>query len=132
MKRLAIVWALAMILVLAATMAAEASPPEYFYLEKVCDVDPCVIQKSNVEVLNGGTISYNYRMLDEERLFLSAQVDIDVSGGSAVGYFVFLGDHGYFTIQQGTGVLLGFHATGTIGRKGQSAIFPLEGKYHFD
>lgn len=132
MKKLTIVWGLAMILILAATMAVEASPPKYFYLEKVCGETTCEIQNSTVPELNGGIISYNYHMSDEEKLFLSAQVDIDVDGGSAVGHFVFLGDHGYFTIQGGSGVLEGFHAQGTIGWIEGTATFPLEGTYHFD
>jgi len=119
------------------TMAVQAAPPDDLYFEKDCfsTFPPsCTIQNSNLtEVdLNGGTLTYLGPVIfNPHGLIISSQVRLDVDGGTAMGHFVFVLDHGYFTFRQGTGSLAGFHARGEIGPPDANFVFALTGTYHF-
>jgi len=126
----------ALLVALMVAVAAQAAPPEYLYFEKDCglvdDTLICTIQNSTeLPLLNGGTLTYLGPVIDLDRFFISSEVLLEVDGGTAMGHFVFVGDHGYFTFRRGTGSLAGFHAQGEIGWFEGTWAFPMEGTYHF-
>ncbi len=135
MKRLLISGMVALLVALMVTMAAQAAPPEPLYFEKVCDLvaRECTIQNSDLaEVeLNLGSLAYLGPVFDLDRLFISSEVElVALDGSTAMGHFVWLTDHGYFTFRRGTGNLAGFHARGEIAYIGDTT-WSLTGTYHF-
>jgi len=134
-KKVLISGMVALLVALMVTMAVQAAPPEPFYFEKDCSTFPtCTIQNSDLaEVdLNGGTLTYDGPVLGNPHGFIiSSEVLLEIDGGTAMGHFTFVLDHGYFTFRQGTGSLEGFHAQGEIGWFEGTWVFPMEGTYHF-
>ncbi len=134
MKKLVICGVAALLLVLT-VVSAYASPPSYFYLEKVCS-DPespfCDLQNADPFTgLNDGQIEYLKcaPLLDK---FLCEVVFTTANGGGKVyGQVQWVSDHGYFTLGQGEGTLAGLHAVGRIEWL-EGDTFSLEGTYHID
>ena len=137
MKRLLISGMVALLVALMVTMAVQAAPPQPLYFEKDClsTFPPlCTIQDSNLtEVdLDGGTLTYLGPVMGNPHgLIISSEVLLEIDGGTAMGHFTFVVDHGYFTFRQGTGLLKGFHARGEIGPPDANFVFALTGTYHF-
>lgn len=135
MKKFLISGMVALLVALMVTMAAQAAPPQPLYFEKVCDLATleCTIQSSDLTQvdLNVGTLRYLGPVLGNPHGFIiSSEVLLEVDGGTAMGHFVWLIDHGYFTFRQGTGSLAGFHARGEIAYV-SGVTWSLTGTYHF-
>lgn len=135
MKRLLISGMVALLIALMVTMAVQAAPPDPLLFQKDCSSGfppSCTIPTSTLAILEGGTLTYD-GLIDLTRMFISSEVElVALDGSTAMGHFVFIGDHGYFTFRPGTGNLAGFHAQGEIGPPDASWVFPLTGTYHFD
>jgi hypothetical protein len=134
MKKLVICGVAALLLVLA-VVSAYASPPDYFYLEKVCsDPDSPFCDLQNAEPfanLNGGQVEYLACAPVPDK-WLCEVVFTTVDGdGKIYGQVRWVSDHGYFTLRQGEGTLTGLHAVGRIDSV-EGDTFSLEGTYHLD
>lgn len=140
MKKLMTIGIVTLLVTLTVTVTAQAAPPRHFYLEKVC-ADPvapfCDLQNAQpagvLGVLNGGRLEYLGPIIlkTDPHLFVSSEVVLTGTDGSTVqGHFRWVGDHGYFTLRQGTGALAGLHAEGVI-EYVEGATFSLTGAYHF-
>jgi hypothetical protein len=134
MRKLAICGVAVLLLVLP-VVSAYASPPTYFYLEKVCS-DPdspfCDLQSADPFTgLDGGQIEYLTCAPAPDK-FLCEVVLTTASGDSKVyGRVRWVSDHGYFTLRQGEGTLAGLHSVGRIDWL-EGDTFSLEGTYHLD
>ncbi len=64
-------------------------------------------------------------------MWVSSDVHLVGPDGSSLdGHFTFVGDHGYLTLDHGTGQLAGVHAQGMIGvLSWEQAIYSLSGSY---
>jgi hypothetical protein len=134
-KRIALVLVLAVV-VLVFPFAAEASPPQAFYLVKGnCGPDTCEILESNFQQLEGGVVYYLGPILGKDHpapLFLSSAVLlVGTDGSTASGQFRWVGDRGYWTLRQGTGSLAGLHGEGAMCTDAGWETFTLTGFYHF-
>lgn len=146
MKKLFALGLLALLVVLASTASAQASPRQAFYFEKVCpSLDnplACDISGSvPFAQLNGGQIIYNDRVYWENpagNLFEIARIQLTTGNdsGTAVGQVRWLKDYGLFTISQGTGSLAGLHVNARVEFKDYDADgrwrFTVSGTYHLD
>ena len=132
---------------LLATAPVQASPRQDLYLEKICprpdNPNACDIQNAAAPFtqLNGGQIVYTDRVYWENpagHLFEIARVVITTGdgSGSAMGQVRWVGDHGLFTVMQGTGSLAGLHANGKVEFKDVAGdgrwVFTWVGTYHID
>ena len=145
MKRVLTVSLVGLFLALLVTTLAQASPPEYFYLMKVCpsldNPNACDIQSADpFSQLVGGQIIYVDRVYWENpaaHLFEIARIEVTTgdASGQAIGQVRWIKDHGLFTIGQGSGSLAGLHANGRIeflGLADDRYAFSLTGTYHVD
>jgi hypothetical protein len=134
MKKLAICGVAALLLVLT-VVSAYASPPDYFYLEKVCS-DPdspfCDLQNADPFAdLGGGQIEYLTCAPVPDKWLCEVVLSTADEDGKIYGHVRWVSDHGYFTLRQGEGTLAGLHAVGRIDWLG-GATYSLEGTYHVD
>jgi hypothetical protein len=133
MKKLVICGVAALLLVLT-VVSAYASPPDYFYLEKVCDPDApfCDLQNANPFTgLNGGLIEYLTCAPALDKFLCKVVLTTANWDGKVYGQVRWVSDHGYFTLRQGEGTLAGLHAVGRIDWL-EGDAFSLEGTYHLD
>jgi hypothetical protein len=134
MKKLAICGVAVLLLVLS-VVPAYASPPDYFYLEKVCS-DPdspfCDLQNADPFVgLNGGQIEYLTCAPVPDKFLCGVALTTANEDGKVYGQVRWVSDHGYFTLRRGEGTLAGLHAVGRIDWL-EGDTFSLEGTYHLD
>jgi len=134
MKKLAICGVAVLLLVLS-VVPAYASPPDYFYLEKVCS-DPdspfCDLQNADPFTdLNGGQIEYLTCAPAPDKWLCEVAFTTADEEGKVYGQVRWVSDHGYFTLRQGEGTLAGLHAVGRIDWL-EGDTFSLEGTYHVD
>jgi hypothetical protein len=147
MKKVLSISLVGLLLALLASTIAQASPPENFYLTKICpsldNPNACDIQyaDSPFEHLVGGQIIYFDRVYWENPAgheFEIARVEVTTGDdtGQAIGQIRWIKDYGLFTFGQGSGSLAGLHANGRVefveitddGRY----VFSLTGTYHID
>jgi hypothetical protein len=143
-KRILILIFLLFIALLAAT-TVQASPPQYFYLEKTCDLaNSCLLHDATppFDILNGGRIYY----LDHAYFGNPAGIwkeSAAVLLTSEDGQHSLLGSvswvlrdenfRGRYTISKGTGDLEGVHASGKVEVVSwDDGIFSLTGTYHIE
>lgn len=134
MKKLLICNVAALLLVLT-VVSVYASPPEYFYLEKVCS-DPdspfCDLQNAVPLVgLNDGQIEYLTCASAPDKWLCEVVLTTADGEGTVYGRVRWVSDHGYFTLRRGEGTLAGLHAVGRIDWL-EGDTFSLEGTYHVD
>jgi hypothetical protein len=134
MKKLVICGVAALLLMLSVA-SAYASPPDYFYLEKVCS-DPdspfCDLQNADPFTgLNGGQIEYLTCAPAPVKSLCEVVLTTANEDGKVYGQVRWVSDHGYFTLRQGEGTLTGLHAVGRIDWL-EGDTFSLEGTYHLD
>jgi hypothetical protein len=134
MRKLVISSVAALLLVLT-VVSAYASPPVYFYLEKVCS-DPespfCDLQNADPFAgLSGGQIEYLTCAPVPDKWLCSVVLTTANKDGAVSGRVRWVSDHGYFTLGHGTGTLAGLHAVGRIDLL-EGETFSLEGTYHLD
>jgi hypothetical protein len=134
MKKLVICGVVALLLALT-VVSAYASPPDYFYLEKVC-ADPyspfCDLQNADPFTdLNGGLIEYLTCAPHPDKFLCEVVLTTAGGEGTVYGRVRWVSDHGYFTLRRGEGTLAGLHAVGRIDFLGDD-IYSLEGTYHMD
>jgi hypothetical protein len=134
MKKLVICGVAALLLALTVA-SAYASPPDYFYLEKVCsnpDSPFCDLQNADPFAdLNGGLIEYLTCAPAPDKFLCEVVFTTANGGGKVNGQVRWVSDHGYFTLRQGEGTLAGLHAVGRIDWL-EGDTFSLEGTYHVD
>lgn len=144
MKRFLMVSVLVFLVALSVTAVVMATPPEYFYLEKICDgsagPDACRLQNLDpsdpFSLLEGGRIIYDDKAYFENPagvVIESAEVYLETADGTIVagGHVRWVKDHGYFTFRHGSGPLTGLHARGVVNWV-EGATFTLTGTYHFE
>jgi len=134
MRRLVICGVAALLLVLT-VVSTYASPPDYFYLEKVCS-DPdspfCDLQNADPFTgLNEGRIEYLTCAPAPDKWLCAVLLTTATGDGAVSGRVRWVSDHGYFTLGHGTGTLAGLHAVGRIDWL-EGDTFSLEGTYHLD
>lgn len=134
MKKL-VIYSVAAMLLMLAVGPVFASPPEYFYLEKVCS-DPespfCALQAADpLTTLNGGQIEYLTCAPAPDKFLCEVVLTTLDGDGKVYGRVRWVSDHGYFTLRQGEGTLAGLHAVGRI-EWVSGDTFSLEGTYHLD
>jgi hypothetical protein len=134
MKKLVICGAVALLLALT-VVSAYASPPDTFYLEKVCP-DPespfCDLQNADPFTdLNGGQIEYLTCAAAPDKWLCEVVLTTADTEGTVYGRVRWVSDHGYFTLRRGEGTLAGLHAVGRIDWL-EGDTFSLEGTYHVD
>jgi len=134
MKKLVICGVAALLLVLT-VVSAYASPPTYFYLEKVCS-DPdspfCDLQNADPFTdLNEGQIEYLTCAPHPDKYLCEVVLTTANGDGKVYGRVRWVSDHGYFTLRRGEGTLAGLHAVGRIGWL-EGDTFSLKGTYHRD
>jgi hypothetical protein len=134
MKKLVICGAVALLLALT-VVSTYASPPDTFYLEKVCP-DPespfCDLQNADPFTdLNGGQIEYLTCAPAPDKFLCEVVLTTAGDDGAVYGRVRWVSDHGYFTLRRGEGTLAGLHAVGRIDGLGGD-IYSLKGTYHMD
>ena len=134
MKKLVICGVVTLLLVLS-VVSAYASPPSYFYLEKVCS-DPyspfCDLQNADPFTgLNEGLIEYLTCAPAPDKWLCEVILTTANGDGAVSGRVRWVSDHGYFTLGRGTGTLAGLHAVGRIDWL-EGDTFSLKGTYHRD
>jgi hypothetical protein len=133
---------LAVMALLLAVGAAQAAPPQPFYLEKICDQPTsCLLQNAAppFDVLNGGRIYYFDHtffanpagIMKESAVVLLMSADGLHSLSGSVSWVLHDGDFiGRYTIHSGTGALAGVHANGIVDViSWDTATFSLTGNY---
>ena len=125
MKKLLICCVAALLLVLT-VVSVYASPPDYFYLEKVCS-DPdspfCDLQNADpLDDLNGGQIEYKTCASAPDKFLCKVVLTTANGDGMVYGRVRWVSDHGYFTLRRGEGTLAGLHAVGRIDWKEDSTF----------
>jgi len=135
MRRLVICSVAALLLVLLTVVSVYASPPEPFYLEKVCS-DPdspfCDLQNADPFTgLNEGLIEYLTCAPAPDKWLCEVILTTANGDGAVSGRVCWVSDHGYFTLGRGTGTLAGLHAVGRIDWL-EGDTFSLKGTYHRD
>jgi hypothetical protein len=130
-----VICGVAVLLFVLTVVSAYASPPEYFYLEKVC-ADPdspfCDLQNADPFTgLNGGQIEYLTCAPAPDKWLCAVMLTTADGDGAVSGRVRWVGDRGYFTLGHGTGTLAGLHSVGRIDWL-EGDTFSLEGTYHLD
>jgi hypothetical protein len=122
-------------LLLLTAVSAYATPPDYFYLEKVCaDPDSAFCDLQNADPfagLNGGEIEYLTCAPASDKFLCEVILTTADGEGAVSGRVRWVSDHGYFTLGHGTGELAGLHAVGRIDWL-EGDTYSLEGTYHLD
>lgn len=145
MNKLFVIGIVVLMIAMLAVPTAQASPREDFYLEKLCpnadNPNACdIVSADPFSQLVGGQIIYTDRVLWENpahHMFEIARIELTTGDGSggASGQIRWLGDHGLFTIMQGTGSLAGLKANGRVDYAGEVDgrwLYKLTGTYHMD
>lgn len=144
MKKILISATIALLVGLLVTMAAQAAPPQPFYIEKTCDLPySCLLHDADTypfTVLNGGRIYYFDRAYfanpagnakeSADVLLVSADGNSMLRGH--VSWVLHDGDfYGRYTLYEGTGELAGLHVQGVVGVLDWTTFtFFLKGTYH--
>ena len=93
----------------------------------------CLVTKSSLEILEGGTVHYTSVAWLADRLTSSVKFTaIDHEGSTATGQctFFFSGT-GHCDYWSGTGDLTGFHATIAVGSTKSTGVYSLKGTYWY-
>jgi hypothetical protein len=134
MKKL-VICGVAVLLLVLPIVSVYASPPDDFYLEKVCP-DPdspfCDLQSADPFAdLNGGQIEYLTCAPASDKWLCKVVLTTADEEGAVYGRVSWVSDHGYFTLRRGEGTLAGLHAVGRVDWL-EGDTYSLTGTYHVD